>query len=143
MRLRVRFVYLSSRMFAFRSQLARIRLTTHRQAGTRLPPWFREQGVLFRPTLHSARFVAIRSIPHLMRGYGGKKFAVDVRRAVPRGVVQGPGEGVQRLQRAFEADLPRLALMNEGSLSQDGAEEVVSQEMTPKFLMKHFGCLAA
>src|SRR5438132_7839480 len=88
MRLRVRFVYLSSRMFAFRSQLARIRLTTHRQAGTRLPPWFREQGVLFRPTLHSARFVAIRSIPHLMRGYGGKKFAVDVRRAVPRGVVQ-------------------------------------------------------
>lgn len=50
---------------------------------------------------------------------------------------------LQRLDRSFEADRSRVDVVFAGGLGDDGADEVVSQNVRPDLLPNQLRCLAA
>ena len=99
-----------------------------------------------RPALPEPWLHAIRPVGHTVRGYGIQNLLVEP--AAAFGITARPQrdhrlERLERLDRSLETDRPGHEAVLAGGLCDDGADQVVSQNMCPELFPNRFRCLAA
>src|SRR5215475_4049 len=97
--------------------------------------WFPEEAVVFRPALSEPWFHSIRPVRHTVRGYGIQHLLVQS--AAAFGIVARPQrdhrlERFERLDRSLEADRSGFEAVFAGGLCDDGADQVVTENMCPQ-----------
>src|SRR5262249_20208140 len=91
-------------------------------------------------------FHSIRPVGHTMRGNGIQYLPVEPAAAfgiIARLQRDHRLERFERLDRSLETDRSGLDAVLAGGLCDDGADQVVSQNMCPEFFPDQFRCLAA
>jgi hypothetical protein len=94
--------------------------------------WFPEEAIVFRPALSEPWFHSIRPVGHAVRGNGIQHLLVEPAAAfgiIARLQRHHRLERFERLDRSLETDRSGFEAVLAGGLSDDRADQVVSQNM--------------